>query len=279
MHLTKLELSGFKSFARTTTLEFPARITGIVGPNGSGKSNITEGLRWVLGEQSIKTLRGKRGEDLIWNGSPAISRMGKASVALTFNNEDGRIPVDFSEIVIGRKIFRDGLNEYLINNSHVRLKDVAELMARIGLGPTQHNIISQGEVDRILLSSARERRELLEEALGLRLYQLKKHEAERKLESTETNRERAEGLMKEILPHLKFLRQQAHKAETRGELEREFLMLQAIYLHREWTEIAAEHTAHERARAPLQKREREIRDTIQQLLARIEAAEQTSAPA
>ena len=177
MNLTKIELSGFKSFAKSTVLEFPSKVTAIVGPNGSGKSNIAESIRWVLGEQSMKSLRGKKGEDLIWNGSPTspaggsqVPRMGKASVTLYFDNKEHRIPLDFDEVVISRKIFRDGLNEYYLNNSQVRLKDIVELMARIGLGEQKHNIIGQGEVDKIIMASSRERREMLEEALGLRIY-------------------------------------------------------------------------------------------------------------
>ena len=129
LNLKRLELSGFKSFARSTTLEFPTSVAGVVGPNGSGKSNISEGVRWVLGEQSMKSLRGKRGEDLIWSGSNIIPRMGKASVTLVFDNKDRKIPVDFEEVSIMRKIFRDGVNEYYLNDSQVRLKDIVELMA------------------------------------------------------------------------------------------------------------------------------------------------------
>ena len=116
MHLKRLELSGFKSFAKSTTLEFPSAVTAIVGPNGSGKSNIKESMQWVLGEQSVKSLRGKKGEDLIWNGSTEVPRMGRASVTLTFDNSEGRIPIEFQEVIVARKIFRDGLNEYYINS-------------------------------------------------------------------------------------------------------------------------------------------------------------------
>src|SRR3990167_3947726 len=153
MKLKRLELIGFKSFARTTVLEFPVSTTAIVGPNGSGKSNVSEGVRWVLGEQSMKSLRGKRGEDLIWSGSNIIPRMGKASVTLVFDNKDRKIPVDFEEVSIMRKIFRDGVNEYYLNDSQVRLKDIVELMARMGLGDIKHNMIGQGEVDHILMSA------------------------------------------------------------------------------------------------------------------------------
>ena len=213
MQLTKLTLSGFKSFARAITFEFPVRASAIVGPNGSGKSNVAESIRWVLGEQSLKTLRGKRGEDLIFNGSPAVSRMGKASVALTFENHDHAIPIDFREVTLERKIFRDGANEYYLNDSHVRLKDIVELLARMGLGETKHNIISQGEVDRILVATPEERRAMLEEAIGLRLFQLKKRQAERKLEETADNIERIQSLLRELSPHLKFLKSQADKAQ------------------------------------------------------------------
>lgn len=237
MHLTRLELAGFKSFAKTTTLEFPSAVTAIVGPNGSGKSNIKESIQWVLGEQSVKSLRGKKGEDLIWNGSPKVPRMGRASVTLIFDNAGGRIPLEFQEVSLSRKIFRDGLNEYYINDSQVRLKDVVELMARIGLGESKHNIIGQGEVDRMLLSSPRERREMLEDALGLRVYQLKKNESLRKFEQIETNMRQVHLLVGELAPHVRFLRTQAKKAENRGLVEKELSLLQAIYIARERHEI------------------------------------------
>ncbi len=173
MRLTRLRLSGFKSFARTTTFEFPSAASAIVGPNGSGKSNVAEAIRWVLGEQSMKTLRGKRGEDLIFNGSANSPRMGKAGVTLTFDNRDHALPLEFDEAIVERKIFRDGTNEYSLNGSPVRLKDIVELLARLGLGSTQHNIIGQGEVHRrgvlggeLRRAHRRERRDRLEVALA-----------------------------------------------------------------------------------------------------------------
>lgn len=239
MRLIRCQLSGFKSFARQTALEFTHTITAIVGPNGSGKSNITEAIRWVLGEQSIKTLRGKRGEDLIFNGSPETPRMGKASASLIFDNRDGTIPMDFSEVVIERKIFRDGINEYLLNDSQVRLKDIIEMLARMGLGETKHNIIGQGEVDRALLASARERREMLEEAIGLRVYQLKKAEAERKIEATSQNIAQARAIAKEIAPHLRFLRLQTEKAENRVVIEQELRQLELAWICRTRSSLEA----------------------------------------
>ena len=240
MRLTELTLSGFKSFAKTTAFGFPASTSAVVGPNGSGKSNVAEAIRWVLGEQSMKSLRGKRGEDLIFNGSPTVPRMGKASVALTFDNRDHFIPLDFNAVTLERKIFRDGTNEYYLNASQVRLKDIVELLARIGLGETKHNIIGQGEVDRILTASPRERRDLLEEAIGLRLYQLRKREAERKLEETTENTTQVYLLLKEISPHLKFLKSQAEKAEKREAVQKELEDYYRAYVRAEATSIAAE---------------------------------------
>lgn len=260
MRLSRLTLSGFKSFAKTVTLEFPAPVSAIVGPNGSGKSNIAEAIRWVLGEQSLKTLRGKRGEDLIFSGSAKSSRMGRASVALTFDNHDRAIPLDFPEVVVERKIFRDGMNEYALNGSRVRLRDVVEFIARLGLGETKHNIIGQGEVDHMLGASARERREMLEEALGLRIWQLKKREAERRLEETDKNIVHVQGLEREIAPHLKFLKTQAEKAEkreiVRKELEdywRAFVQNERTAVTRESARLDAELSPHTNRLAHVEK--------------------------
>lgn len=273
MHLTRLELSGFKSFAKMTVLSFPARVTGVVGPNGSGKSNVVESMRWVLGEQSMKSLRGKKGEDLIWNGSPAVPRMGKASVALIFDNADHALPLAFDEVSISRTIFRDGLNEYVINGSPVRLKDVVELMARIGLGEEKHNIISQGEVDRILLAGPRERRALLEEALGLRLYRIKKNETERKLRAAELNTRRVEGLLHEMVPHLGFLRDQRKKSDARGALEAEFRACEGALCVQEERALQEEYAKLGRLHAPIAERREEVKKELTRLTAAIGAAE------
>ena len=177
MYLKELTINGFKSFAKKSELEFSAPITSIVGPNGSGKSNVAEAFRFVLGEQSVKSLRGKRGEDLIWGGSEAVSRGNRASVSVLIDNTKRVFALDFDEIKIERTVHRDGQNEYFINDSQVRLKDVQELLAAANIGSTGHHIISQGEADRILSASSKERREMLEDALGLKVYQYKKNEA------------------------------------------------------------------------------------------------------
>jgi len=273
LNLKRLELSGFKSFARSTTLEFPTSVAGVVGPNGSGKSNISEGVRWVLGEQSMKSLRGKRGEDLIWSGSNIIPRMGKASVTLVFDNKDRKIPVDFEEVSIMRKIFRDGVNEYYLNDSQVRLKDIVELMARMGLGDIKHNMIGQGEVDRILMSATpRERRELVEEAIGLKVYHIKKAEAERKLNASGENLKNVESLIRELTPHIKFLKEQAKKAESRQIYIEELKTLERYYFKKGFEDIEeafrrieAEKTPHEQRIKGLEAEIREVFEKIRGL--------------
>lgn len=233
MYLKRLELSGFKSFAKHTRLEFPAAITAIVGPNGSGKSNITESIRWVLGEQSIKSLRGKKGEDLIFNGSQSAPRLGRGSASIFLDNKNKNLPLDYEEVRITRKVFRDGVNEYLINDSKVRHKDIVELLSSIGIGSSCHHIISQGEADRILNASLKERRQMIEDALGLKIYQIKKSEAERKLAKTEENMKQVESLRKEIQPHLRFLKKQAEKAEQVLSLKEKLKDFYCRYLAKE----------------------------------------------
>ncbi|MBI3627920.1 MAG: AAA family ATPase [Candidatus Sungbacteria bacterium] len=273
MRLSKLSISGFKSFAKNTVLEFPVEISAIVGPNGSGKSNIAEAIRWVLGEQSMKSLRGRRGEDLIFNGSPKVPRMGKASVALYFENHDGKIPLDFPEVIVERKIFRDGSNEYSLNNSIVRLKDIVGLIARMGLGDQKHNIIGQGEVDRWLLSSSRDRKEILEEALGLKVYQIKKIESERKFALTQENMNQVEALVREIAPHLKFLKHQAEKAEARETLEADLEKLERIYFCRILVEIEREEKEIAKDAAPFEKELASAEAKVRHLKSTIEARE------
>lgn len=238
MYLKELSINGFKSFAKKSELEFSAPITAIVGPNGSGKSNIAESFRFVLGEQSIKSLRGKRGEDLIWGGSEKVSRGNRASVAVVFDNKSRTFALDFDEVRIERIVHRDGQNEYKLNDSVVRLKDVHELLANANIGSTGHHIISQGEADRVLAAGARERREMIEDALGLKVYQLKKQESEQKLEKTRANIAQVESLRREAAPHLKYLKKQVEKAERSLEVQKELRTKYAEYLKREDTYVA-----------------------------------------
>ena len=274
MYLKRLEISGFKSFAKQTVLEFPARVVAIVGPNGSGKSNIAEALRWVLGEQSMKHLRGKRGEDLIFNGASHSRRSQKACVTLSFHNSAGRFPLPYDEVNIGRCVWRDGLNAYTVNESATRLKDIMELLAHIGLGAGQHHIIGQGETDRVLHVSAKERQRMVEEALGLRVFQLKRLEAERKLAQTERNRKETEGLQREIRPHLKFLKRQAERYERIGEARTELAERYGVYLSWLAATIATEHATIAARRKTPQERLHALRKEIAETRAALQEAEQ-----
>src|SRR4051812_41555171 len=240
MYLKSLEISGFKSFGKKVVLEFKHPITAIVGPNGSGKSNVAEAFRFVLGEQSMKSMRSKKGEDLIWGGSPALARQNRAGVKVTFDNSKRLLDLDFKEVVIERVVYRDGQNEYLMNGTQVRLKDVIRLLAGANIGGSGYQIISQGEADRILNSSPRERREMVEDALGLKLYQHKKAESERKLEETGINIEKTKSLRREIAPHLNFLRSQVAKIEKAREMREELAIKLSEYLSREHAWITQE---------------------------------------
>jgi chromosome segregation protein len=257
MYLKSIEISGFKSFAKKSTLEFSSTISAIVGPNGSGKSNVAEAFRFVLGEQSIKSLRGKKGEDLIFNGAGEGARSNRASVKVVFDNSRKFFNIDFPEVTIERVVHRDGVNEYLINGSQVRLKDVVELLAGAHIGASGHHIISQGEADRILSSTPRERKAMLEDALGLKIYQYKKVESERKLEKTMENIGSVESLRKEIAPHLRFLKKQVEKMEKAVSMKEELKDLSREYLKREDEYIRTNKETINNERTPLlQKKER-----------------------
>ncbi|HEV3244803.1 MAG TPA: AAA family ATPase [Candidatus Paceibacterota bacterium] len=262
--LKSIELSGFKSFGRKSELAFQSPIVGVVGPNGSGKSNVAEAFRFVLGEQSMKSMRSRRGEDLIWGGSPAMPRQNRAGVKVVFDNSKRLLDIDFKEVVVERIVYRDGQNEYLMNGTQVRLKDVIRLLAGANIGGSGYQIISQGEADRILNASPRERREMVEDALGLKLYQHKKIESERKLEETGQNIEKTRSLRREIAPHLHFLRQQVEKIEKARELKDELAHKLNDYLAREhaWIEqegarLLQEKEAHEQELKQLNERLRE----------------------
>jgi chromosome segregation protein len=242
MQLTSIEIIGFKSFGKKTKLTLDNPITAIVGPNGSGKSNVAEAIRFVLGEQSIKSMRGKLGTDLIFKGSEQLSPLGRASVVALFDNTKGKHNqptegifsfLQFDEIRITREIYADGANEYLINETKVRLKDVQELLSVANIGTTGHHIISQGEADRILTASNKERKEMIEDALGLKLYQWRIKDAEKKLEKTDVHLREAEISRKEIAPHLQFLKKQVEKIEARKVQTEELSKLYAVYLYRE----------------------------------------------
>jgi len=237
--LKSIEISGFKSFAKKGELVFSAPVSAIVGPNGSGKSNVTEAMRFVLGEQSMKSLRSKRGEDLIWSGSQAAPRANRASVEMAFDNTKRVFDMAFDEVTVKRVVSRDGANEYFINGSPVRLKDVMELLAQVHIGASGHHIISQGEADRILNTSSKERRGIIEDALGLKIYHWKIAESEKKLTKTEENMKDVESLRREIAPHIRFLKKQVEKIEAAEALRSKLAELYAEYLKRESLYVAS----------------------------------------
>ena len=240
MHLKAIELSGFKSFAKKSSLEFTSPIAGIVGPNGSGKSNAAEAFRFVLGEQSMKAMRGKRGPDMIWTGNDRIPRANRARVAVRFNNASRLLDIDFDEVVIERSVHRDGANEYAVNGSKVRLKDIAELLASANIGASGHHIISQGEADRILGASPLERREMIEEALGLKAFHYRKNESEKKLTQVDENVREAQLLRRELAPHLTFLEKQMQKLERSRELKEKIKKSLTNYISHEKARVRKE---------------------------------------
>ncbi len=243
MRLKTLELNGFKSFSQKTVLSFESPVICVVGPNGSGKSNVVEAIRFVLGEQSMKSMRGKAGTDLIWKGSKNLPKGSRASVSIYFDNGDKvfkmindggeNIDLNFSTISISREVYPDGVNKYILNGSEVRLKDINNLLASVNIGSSGHHIISQGEADRILNASPKDRKEMIEDALGLKIYQYKIKESTRKLERTEENMKEVTMLRRENAPHLNFLRKQVEKFEKTKELQNNLLSLYREYLKRE----------------------------------------------
>ena len=184
MYLKRLEMQGFKSFADKTILEFRPGITGVIGPNGSGKSNISDAIRWILGEQSMKSLRGNKTQDIIFAGTQNRKSLGFAEASLVFDNTDGTLPIEFSEVTITRKIYRSGETGYYINKAPCRLKDVIELFMDTGIGRDGYSIIGQGKVDEILSNKSEDRRHIFEEAAGIVKYRARKAESEKKLENT-----------------------------------------------------------------------------------------------
>ncbi len=259
MYLKRIEISGFKSFATKTVLDFlpscsltktqpsaegsafvkskSCGVTAIVGPNGSGKSNVADAIRWAMGEQSLKNLRGKKSEDVIFAGSGKKAQLGSAKVSLFFDNSDKRIPIEFEEVVITRKIYRSGEGEYFINNSKVRLIDIVDLLAKAGVGQRSYCIINQGMADSVLNASPVERRVILEEAAGVKPYQLKKERSIRKLEATRQNLSRVADLVKEIAPHLRVLKRQSEKAKRGESVARELKEKQNLFFGSLWREI------------------------------------------
>jgi chromosome segregation protein len=274
MTLKSIELSSFKSFGKKSVVSFEAPITAIVGPNGSGKSNIVEAIRFVLGEQSIKSLRGKGGVDLIFKGSKILSSANRAQVTITFDNSQKifsftnsglGISLDYDEIVIGREVFTDGANRYSINGTEVRLKDIVDLLASVNIGSSGHHIISQGEADRVLNASNKDRRVMIEDALGLKVYQYRIRESERKLDKTLINIKEIQALKREIAPHLAFLKKQVQSVERAREMRDELRNFYEKYLSAESTYINNENKRLVSLRQILEERGLKLDNQISEL--------------
>lgn len=213
MYLKRLEMQGFKSFADKTVLEFMPGITSVIGPNGSGKSNISDAIRWVLGEQSMKSLRGSKSEDIIFAGTQNRKSLGFAEASLIFDNTDGKLPVEYTEVTVTRKIYRSGESGYFINKTPCRLKDVLELFMDTGIGKDGYSIIGQGKIDEILSNKSEDRRHIFEEAAGIVKYRVRKAESEKKLEHTKLNLLRINDILAEIESNIEPLKLQSEKAK------------------------------------------------------------------
>ena len=218
MYLKRLELQGFKSFADKTILEFKPGITAVIGPNGSGKSNISDSIRWVLGEQSMKSLRGAKSEDIIFAGTQNRKSLGFAEASIVIDNTDGELPVEYAEVIVTRKIYRSGETGYFINKTPCRLKDILELFMDTGIGKDGYSIIGQGKIDEILSNKSEDRRHIFEEAAGIVKYRARKSESEKKLEQTKLNLLRINDILSEIETGLDPLRIQSEKAKRFLEL-------------------------------------------------------------
>jgi chromosome segregation protein len=260
LRLKSLELQGYKTFASKTTFEFASGITAIVGPNGSGKSNIADSLRWVLGEQSYALLRGKKTEDMIFNGSEHRPRASMASAHIVFDNTTGWLPVDFTEVGMTRRAYRDGHNDYLLNDQHVRLRDLNELLAASGLSERTYTILGQGLVDASLALKAEDRRRLFEEAAGVGLYRIRREDALKRLENTTRNLERVLDIMSELEPRLRSLERQAKRAieYTRAQADLKVILREWYGYH--WHHAQKELTDAREVVKAQETRVREARD-------------------
>src|SRR5574344_299684 len=221
MYLKRLELQGFKSFADKTVLEFKPGITSVIGPNGSGKSNISDSIRWVLGEQSMKSLRGSSSSDIIFAGTQNRKSLGFAEASIVIDNSDGKLPIEYNEVTVTRKIYRTGETGYFINKTPCRLKDILELFMDTGIGKDGYSIIGQGKIDEILSNKSEDRRRIFEEAAGIVKYRTRKNESEKKLEQTKLNLLRINDILTEIETTLDPLRIQSEKAKQFLDLREE----------------------------------------------------------
>lgn len=284
MYLKKLELQGFKSFADKTTLEFKPGVTVVMGPNGSGKSNISDAVRWVLGEQSIKTLRGSKLEDVIFAGTQARKSVSFAEVDITMDNSDGKLPIDYSEVTVTRRVYRSGDSEFFINKNSCRLKDIVELFMDTGIGRDGYSIIGQGRIDEILSTKSEDRRHIFEEAAGIVKYRTRKEEAEKKLDNTRQNLTRINDIFVEIEKQLGPLENQAETAKKFLEIREKLKYLEVgLYINNinknkeklneildQVNEVTSQLSDEETKLTNLQERKEELRTLIEDLIKGIE---------
>lgn len=265
MYFKKLEIIGFKSFAEKTEIRFEPGVTAIVGPNGCGKSNVADAIRWVLGEQSAKSLRGSSMEDVIFNGSASREAVNVAEVSLTLDNASKILAIDYEEVTITRRLYRSGDSEYLLNKNIVRLKDIHELLLGTGIGTENYSIIEQGKMDRILNSKPDERREIFEEAAGITKFKSKKKEALRKLEQTDANLLRVNDIVVEVKRQIGSIERQAKKAET---YKREFEKMKSLEIFvaaREFRGFEDRRRGHDEELGALKEQEIEYRLQLETL--------------
>ena len=291
MYLKGVDLQGFKSFANKTNLEFKPGITAVIGPNGSGKSNISDSIRWVLGEQSMKQLRGSKQEDIIFSGTQSRKSLGFAEVSITFDNSDGTLPIEYNEVVVTRRIYRTGESGYFINKNECRLKDITELFMDTGIGKDGYSVIGQGKIDEILSQKSDDRRHIFEEAAGIVKYRTRKEETERKLEQTKLNLVRINDILSEIEMNLGPLEEQSKKAKQYLNLRDQLKSIEVglfIYKINEAKErlekneenkkIFADQTSNEeQVLSELQTQKDELKNKIEDLITEIERVQDLAA--
>jgi len=273
--LISLELQGYKTFASKTEFKFPAQLTAIVGPNGSGKSNIADSVRWVLGEQAYSLLRGKKTVDMIFSGSEQRPRASMASVSITFDNASGWLPIDFNEVNLTRRAYRNGENEYLLNNQKVRLKEINELLANSGLAERNYTIIGQGLVDSALSLKPEDRRSFFEEAAGIGLYRSRRSEANRKLERTLRNVERINDIISELKPRLRSLEKQQEKSQSYKQIEADLHLLLKDWYGYHWHRTQKDLQAAIKVNATQQENVNLTRTKRKNLEEQLEASQKT----
>jgi len=281
VHLKSLTLKGFKSFASPTTLRFEPGITCVVGPNGSGKSNVVDAIAWVLGEQGAKALRGGKMEDVIFAGTPGKAPLGRAEVALTIDNTDGALPIDYTEVTVSRLMFRDGASEYAINGTKCRLVDIQELMSDSGIGRELHVVVGQGQLDAVLSARPEDRRAFIEEAAGVLKHKKRKEKALRKLEAMQANLTRLQDLTAELRRQLKPLGRQAEVARRAGEVQADLRDARLRLLADDLVQLRTALAAEVRDETALRERRAQVEKELAALQAReaaLEAAAAEQAP-